>query len=192
MRIDIAVGLGFSLFIVWAILITAAGSLYVNGITDIQSAQQAAKALEPLVKSFPNAGDIAKTIFAAGIIGTGLLSIPVLAGSTAYAISDTFGWKQGLSKRFGQARAFYAVIAISGIIGLSINFIGINPIKALIYAAVINGVVSVPILFIIMRISNDKKILGANTNGNFSNIIGWFTFILMTISVVIMFLTWQK
>lgn len=192
MRIDIAVGLGFSLFIVWAILITAAGSLYVNGITDIQSAQQAAKALEPLVKSFPNAGDIAKTIFAAGIIGTGLLSIPVLAGSTAYAVSDTFGWKQGLSKKFGQAKAFYAVIAISGIVGLSINFIGINPIKSLIYAAVINGVVSVPILFLIMRISNDKKILGANTNGNFSNIIGWFTFILMTISVVIMFITWQK
>ncbi|MGN6623021.1 MAG: NRAMP family divalent metal transporter [Candidatus Nitrosocosmicus sp.] len=132
MRIDIAVGLGFSLFIVWAILITAAGSLYVNGITDIQSAQQAAKALEPLVKSFSNAGDIAKTIFAAGIIGTGLLSIPVLAGSTAYAVSDTFGWKQGLSKKFGQAKAFYAVIAISGIVGLSINFIGINPIKSLI------------------------------------------------------------
>ena len=192
MRIDISLGLGFSLFMVWAILITAAGSLYVNGITDIQSAQQAAKALEPLVKSFPNAGDIAKTIFAAGIIGTGLLSIPVLAGSTAYAMSDTFGWKQGLSKKFRQARAFYAVIAMSGIIGLSINFIGINPIKALIYAAVINGVVSIPILFIIMRISNDKKILGVNTNGSFSNVIGWFTFILMTISVVIMFITWQK
>ena len=192
MRLDILVGLGFSLFIVWSIIITAAGTLFINGITNIQSADQAAKAIEPLVKSFPNAGDIAKAIFAVGIIGTGLLSIPVLAGSSAYAISDIFGWKQGLSKKFGQAKAFYLIITISAIIGLSINFVGINPIKALIYTAVINGVVSIPIIFIIMKIANDKKILGDNINNNISNVIGWFTFILMTISVFVMFVSWLR
>ena len=118
-----------------------------------------------MVKTFPNAGEISKIIFAVGIIGTGLLSIPVLSGSTAYALSDTFNWKQGLSKKFGQAKAFYLIIVISGIIGLSMNFLGINPIKALVYASVINGVVSVPILFVIMKIANDKEILKENTNG---------------------------
>src|SRR6476659_1569048 len=152
MRIDTAVGVGFAHLITGAIIITTAGSLHNNGITDIQSAEQAAKSLEPLVKSFPNSGEISKSIFAIGIVGTSLLSIPVLAGSTAYALSDIFKWKQGLSKKFGQAKAFYLIIILSGIIGLLINFVGINPIKALVYASVINWVVSVPILFVIMKI----------------------------------------
>jgi Mn2+/Fe2+ NRAMP family transporter len=189
---DTAVGIGFAHFITWAIIITTAGSLHNHGVTDIQSAEQAAKSLEPLVKSFPNSGEISKSIFAIGIIGTGLLSIPILAGSTAYALSDTFKWKQGLSKKFGQAKAFYLVIIISGIIGLSMNFLGINPIKALVYASVINGVVSVPILFVIMKIANDKKILKENTNGRLTNTIGWLTFIIMAIATVIMFTTFGK
>jgi len=183
------VGIGFAHFITWAIIITTAGSLHNNGITEIQSAEQAAKSLEPLVKSFPNAGEIAKSIFAIGIIGTGLLSIPVLATSTAYGLSDTFGWKQGLSKKFGQAKAFYLIIVICGIIGLGINFLGINPIKALVYASVINGVVSVPIIFVIMKLSNDKEILKENTNGRLTNIIGWATFVIMAIATIIMFIT---
>ncbi len=192
MMIDTAIGIGFAHFITWAIIITTAGSLHNHGVTDIQSAEQAAKSLEPLVKSFPNSGIISKSIFAMGIVGTGLLSIPVLASSTAYALSDTFGWKQGLSKKFKQAKAFYIIIVISGLIGLVMNFIGINPIKALVYASVINGVVSVPILFVIMKIANDKQILKEKTNGHLTNIIGWMTFIIMTIAAIIMFVTFGK
>ena len=189
MRTDTMVGIGFAHFITWAIIITTAGSLHNNGITDIQSAEQAAKSLEPLVKSFPNSGEISKSIFAIGIIGTGLLSIPVLATSTAYGLSDTFGWKQGLSKKFGQAKAFYLIIIICGIIGLGMNFLGINPITALVYASVINGVVSVPIIFVVMKLSNDKEILKENTNGRLTNIIGWTTFVIMAIATIIMFIT---
>ena len=189
MGTDTMVGIGFAHFITWAIIITTAGSLHNNGITDIQSAEQAAKSLEPLVKSFPNSGEISKSIFAIGIIGTGLLSIPVLATSTAYGLSDTFGWKQGLSKKFGQAKAFYLIIIICGIIGLGMNFLGINPITALVYASVINGVVSVPIIFVVMKLSNDKEILKENTNGRLTNIIGWATFVIMAIATIIMFIT---
>lgn len=192
MRTDVAVGRVFAQLITWAIMITAAGSLHAHGITDIQSAEQAAKSLEPLVTAFPNAGEISKIVFALGIIGTGLLSIPILAGSTAYALSDAFGWKKGLSKKFGQAKAFYLIIVICGIIGLSINILGINPIKALVYTSVINGVVSVPILFILMRLANDKDILQNNTNGRVLNIVGWLTFIVMAILTIIMFVTLGK
>jgi Mn2+/Fe2+ NRAMP family transporter len=166
--------------------------LHANGVTDIATADQAAKALEPLVKSFPNAGAVAETIFALGIIGTGLLAIPVLAGSCGYALSEAFGWREGLSMKFGNAKYFYLIIASSTIIGLWINFTNIDPIKALIYAAVINGIVAVPMLFILMRIANDKKILGEMTNRRLSNVLGWIAFIVMTMSVMILFITWSK
>jgi NRAMP (natural resistance-associated macrophage protein)-like metal ion transporter len=191
MRSDVAIGMGFSLSIMWAIIVTTAGSLHVNGITDIQTADQAAKALQPLAKSFPYAGEMAKTIFALGIIGSGLITVPVLAGSSGYALSDVFGWKEGLSKKFRQAKGFYFIIAASTLVGLWINFANIDPIKALVYTAVINGVIAAPILYIIMRAANDKNILGNKVNGRISNIIGWLTFIMMSVSVVIMFLTWR-
>jgi NRAMP (natural resistance-associated macrophage protein)-like metal ion transporter len=191
MRSDVAIGMGFSLSIMWAIIVTTAGSLHVNGITDIQTADQAAKALQPLAKSFPYAGEMAKTIFALGIIGSGLITIPVLAGSSGYALSDVFGWKEGLSKKFRQAKGFYLIIAASTLVGLWINFANIDPIKALVYTAVINGVIAAPILYIIMRAANDKNILGNKVNGTVSNIIGWLTFGIMSVSVVIMFLTWR-
>jgi Mn2+/Fe2+ NRAMP family transporter len=190
MKIDIAAGIAFAELIAWTIMITTAGSLHSHGITDIKTAEQAAKALEPLVKSFPHSGEISKTIFAFGIIGTGLLAVPVLAGSSGYALADTFGWKQGLNKRFRQAKAFYLVIAASTSIGLLMNFVNIDPIKALLYTAIINGITAVPILFAIMKISNDKKILKENTNGKMPNIVGWSTFLAMGASVVIMFFTW--
>jgi NRAMP (natural resistance-associated macrophage protein)-like metal ion transporter len=192
MREDTAIGMAFSQIIMWAIITTTAGSLYTHGVTDIQSADQAAKALEPLLKTFPQAGEISKTIFALGIIGTGLLAVPVLAGSSGYALSDVFGWHEGLSKTFRQAKGFYLVIAASTLIGLWINFINIDPIKALVYTAVINGVIAVPILFAVMKIANDKKMLRDNTNGRMSNVIGWLTFAIMGISVVIMFVSWGK
>jgi Mn2+/Fe2+ NRAMP family transporter len=192
MRSDVAIGMAFSVSIMWAIMVTTAGTLHVNGHqTDIQTAEQAAKALEPLVKSFPYAGQISQVIFVLGIIGTGLLAIPVLAGSSAYALAETFDWKEGLSKKFRQARPFYIVIATSTVVGLFINFIGIDPIKALVYTAVINGIVAVPILFAILKICNDKRILEHGTNGRISNIIGWFTFFVMGMSVAILFLTWS-
>jgi Mn2+/Fe2+ NRAMP family transporter len=191
MRMDVAVGMAFSIMIMSSIIVTTAGSLHAKGITDISTAAEAAKALQPLVKSFPYSGEIAEVIFALGIIGTGLLAVPVLAGSSAYAISDTLGWKQGLGKKFKQAKPFYLVIAISTIIGLGINFVNIDPIKALIYTAVINGITAVPILFAILRIANDKKILKDKTNGPVSNLLGWLTFIIMGISVIILFFTWS-
>jgi NRAMP (natural resistance-associated macrophage protein)-like metal ion transporter len=192
MRADVATGMAISQLIMWAIVITTAGSLHSNGLTNIATAEEAAKALEPLVKTFPYSGMIAKTIFALGVIGTGLLAVPVLAGSNGYALSDAFGWRQGLSKKFGQAKYFYAVIAASTIIGVWINFTNIDPIKALVYTAVINGVAAVPILFAIMRIANDRKVLGDKTNRRPSNILGWITFVVMGIATLIMFATWGK
>ena len=191
MKEDIGIGMFFSQLIMWSIIITSAGSLYFAGLTDIQTADQAASSLEPLVKNFPNAGQIAKLIFAFGIIGTGLLAIPVLAASSAFALSDTFGWKEGLEKKFSQAKSFYSVIVASTLIGVWVTFSNVNPIQALILAAVINAVVTVPILFIVLRLANDKKILQDKTNSHFSNIIGWFTFAIMTISVIVMFLSFK-
>jgi NRAMP (natural resistance-associated macrophage protein)-like metal ion transporter len=189
MKKDVAVGMIFSQFMIWTIIITAAGSLHDHGLTNIQSTSQAAKALEPLVNSFPGAGQISKIIFALGIIGTGLLAIPILAGSSAYALSDTFGWRQGLNKKFTRAKKFYLVIIVSTSIGLWITYSNINIIQALIITAVINAVTSIPLLFILMRIANDKNILQNKTNGRLSNIVGWFTFCVMTISVAILFLS---
>ena len=192
MRKDVAVGMVFSQAIMWFIIVTTAGTLHIHGFTDIVTADQAAKALEPLVKTFPNSGELTKIVFSLGIIGTGLLAIPVLAGSSGYALSEEFGWKEGLNKKFRDAKKFYLTIAVSTIIGLWINFADVDPIKALIYAAVINGIIDVPLLVVIMKISNDKKILGEKTNGKASNTIGWITTIVMGVSVIIMFLTWIK
>ena len=192
MKIDNAIGMAFSQIIMWFIIITTAGTLHVHGLTDISTADEAAKALEPLVHTFPHSGELAKIIFALGIIGVGLLAIPVLAGSSSYALSEVFGWKQGLSKKFNQARGFYFIIAASTVIGLWINFSNVDPIKALIYAAVINGIISVPLVVVIMKIGNDKKILEGRTNGKISNIVGWITVLVIGFSVAIMFLTWAK
>jgi len=192
MRKDVAIGMGFSQAIMWFIIITTAGTLHVHGLTDVSTADEAAQALEPLVKTFPHAGELSKTIFALGIIGTGLLAIPVLAGSSAYALSEEFGWKEGLSKKFKQAKGFYLIIAASTVVGLWVNFADVDPIKALIYAAVINGIIAVPLLVAIMKIGNDSKILGTRTNGKISNIAGWVTVGIMGLSVIVMFLTWIK
>jgi NRAMP (natural resistance-associated macrophage protein)-like metal ion transporter len=189
MKTDVAIGMFFSQLIMWSIIVTTAGSLHSQGITDVQTSEQVAKSLEPAVKSFPHSGQIAKTIFALGIIGTGLLAVPVLTGASSYALSDAFGWKQGLFKKFKQAKAFYLVIAVSTVIGLWINFTNIDPIQALVYTAVINGVTAIPILFVIMKIANDKDILGGRINGRVTNTIGWITVAVMSISVVILLLS---
>jgi Mn2+/Fe2+ NRAMP family transporter len=115
-----------------------------------------------------------------------------LAGSSGYVLADTFGWKQGLNKKFEQAKAFYIVIAAATSIGSLINLVNIDPIRALIYAAVINAITSISILFALLRISNDNSFLKNETNGKLSNAIGWLTFIVMGISVIIMFIAWGK
>ncbi|MDQ6866247.1 MAG: divalent metal cation transporter [Thermoproteota archaeon] len=192
MRSDVTIGMALSQLIMWSIIITTATTLNANNITDIQTADQAARALQPLVKTFPDAGEISKTIFALGVIGTGLLAIPVMAGASGYALSDAFGWKEGLNKSFTQARNFYLVIAVSTVIGLLINFTNLDPIRALVYSAVINGIISVPLLVAVMKIANDKKILKDKINGRTSNVIGWITVVIMGISVGILLLTWGR
>ena len=189
-KFDVGIGMAFAVFVMWSIMVTTAGSLHANEIYEIQTADQAAQALEPLVKTFPHSGEISKIIFVIGIIGTGLLAIPIFAGTSGYALSELFGWKEGLSKKFRHAVSFYLVILVCIIIGLIINYINpINPIQMLLYAATINGIILVPILVIIMKIANDKDILGNRVNGLFSNIIGWsITVIILFVAFIFMYL----
>lgn len=177
-------GMLFSQFVALFIMITAAATLHQQGITNISSADQAAAALAPLVHSFPNSGKIAQLLFAFGIIGTGLLSIPVLAGSAAYGVSEALDIKEGLGKKVKRARGFYGVIAGATFLGLLINFVGIDPIKALVYAAVINGVLAIPLIFMIIRIGNDKKIMGDRTSGKVTNTIAIITLIVMILATL--------
>jgi NRAMP (natural resistance-associated macrophage protein)-like metal ion transporter len=192
LRIDNFVGMLFSEIGAWSIIVVSATVLHAHGITDIKTAADAAKALEPLVQTFPHAGYIAKFIFAIGIIGLGLLSVPVLAGSAAYAISEAFDWKSGLNFKLKKAHGFYGVITIATLIGLCINFIGINPFKALIYAAVINGIVAVPLIFIIGLIAKNEKIMGNHKSGWLSTIFVWLTFFGMAAAAVAMFFTFGR
>jgi NRAMP (natural resistance-associated macrophage protein)-like metal ion transporter len=189
MRIDTAVGMIAAELAQWFIIITTATVLFSHGITTINSAADAAKALEPLVKSFHNAGQISKDIFAVGIVGLGLLGIPVLAGSAAYAAAEAFDWKEGLSRKFNDAKGFYGVIIIATLIGLLINFIGINPIKALVFTAVFNGIAAVPLLYLIARINSNKEILGDKRGSAWSRFFVWLTFIVMTLSGIALLYT---
>lgn len=189
LRIDNFLGMVFSEIATWSIIVVAATVLHQNGVTDVTSAADAAKALEPLVQTFPNAGFLAKLIFATGIIGLGLLGIPVLSGSAAYALSEAFNMKEGLNLKLKKAHGFYGVITIATLIGLMINFIGIDPIKALVFTAVFNGVAAVPLIFLIARIARNKKIMGEYRSGWLSNTVVWITFIVMLASAVAMFYT---
>ncbi len=173
MRIDTAMGMTFSNVIAFFIIATAASTLGAHGITDITTADQAAKALEPL------AGPFASLLFAIGIIGTGLLAVPVLAGSASYALSEAFGWREGLYLKMKQAHGFYGIITIATLGGLLINFTHIPPFKVLYYTAVLNGVVSPPLMILILLIANDKKIMGKFVNGTWSNVLGWMITIVM-------------
>jgi NRAMP (natural resistance-associated macrophage protein)-like metal ion transporter len=157
------------------IIITAAVTLHAHGIGTVTTAEQAASALQPLVRTFPHAGDLARGLFAVGIIGTGLLAVPILAGSAAYGVAEAFGWREGLYRPFAQARGFYGVIAAATLVGLLINFLGVNPIQALVYTAVINGVAAVPLLVLILLVANNRAIMGEHVNGRLSNTIAIFT-----------------
>lgn len=189
LRLDNLTGMIFSEFATWSIIIVAATALHHNGITDVATAADAAKALEPLVQTFPYAGFLAKLIFATGIIGLGLLGIPVLSGSAAYALTEAFNIKGGLNLKLKKAHAFYGIITIATVIGLIINFIGINPIKALVFTAVFNGVAAVPLIFLIARIARNPKIMGEHRSGWLSNSVVWITFLIMLASAAAMFYT---
>ena len=186
-RLDNFAGMTLATVTAWFIVMACASVLFKNGITEINTAADAARALEPLVRGFPNAGLIAKLIFSIGIIGIGLLAVPVLAGSSAYAISETLGWKEGLYRKFNRAAGFYVVIITATVVGLAINFLGIDPIKALIFTAVFNGIASVPLLFMIAKVGNNSKIMGVYKNGLLSNIFVRLAFVVVTIAVLTLF-----
>lgn len=185
-RRDNAIGMTVSQFGSLFIIITTAVTLHQNGMTTINSAEEAAKALEPLVQGFPNAGLYAKIIFAIGIVGMGLLAVPVLAGSVAYAVSDTTDWNQGLDNKFGQAKAFYGVIIAATIAGWGMNAIGIDPIKSLVFAAVINGLVSIPLIFLLTKLSKNDELLGHYTGGRLSRFMLMSAFVVTSSAGAIM------
>lgn len=183
LRIDTIIGMFFSNLIMFFIIVTAGATLFPNGISAIESASSAALALRPL------AGELAYILFALGIIGTGFLAVPILAGSASYAVSEAMHWKAGLSLKFKRAHGFYGVIVVATLAGVLINLIGINPISALYYTAIINGIIAPPLLFLIFLISNNKKIMGSKTNGMVSNVLGIGTILIMTLAAIALF--WQ-
>jgi NRAMP (natural resistance-associated macrophage protein)-like metal ion transporter len=187
MRIDNNVGMIISEITTWSILVVAGTVLHNSGVTNLKTAADAAKALEPLVHSFPHAGYLSKLIFSIGIIGLGFLAVPVLSGSAAYAVSEAVNWDAGLNLKLKKAHGFYGIITIATLIGLIINFVGIDPVKALVYAAVLNGVAAVPLIFLILKISTSEKILGKYKGGRLSKTILWITFLGMGATAVAMF-----
>ena len=187
MRIDNNAGMIISEITTWSILVVAGTVLHNSGVTNIETAADAAKAIEPLVHSFPHSGYLSKVIFSIGIIGLGFLAVPILSGSAAYAVSEAVNWESGLNLKLKKAHGFYGIITIATIIGLIINFVGINPVKALVYSAVLNGIAAVPLIFLIIKISSNEKIMGENKSGVLSKIILWITFLTMGSAAVAMF-----
>lgn len=175
---DVNIGMLLSNMVMFFIILATGTALFANGGQKIETVEQAAKALEPV------AGSASYWLFSIGVIGTGFLAIPVLCGSLSYIFSETFGWQGSLDKQFHQAKPFYGVIIVSLIIGLLINYIGISPIQALLYTAILYGVTSPIIIAVILHIGNNKKIMGDHTNGTVSNILGALTFFLMTASAI--------
>jgi NRAMP (natural resistance-associated macrophage protein)-like metal ion transporter len=183
---DTNIGMFFCNLIFYFVIVAAAATLHVAGKTDIESAADAAQALRPL------AGNAASVFFAIGIIGAGFLAVPVLTGSSAYAVSETFGWECSLDDKPHEAKHFYAVIAATTLVGISVDFLGINPMKALLWTAVINGVLSPPLLLIIMLVSSNRKIMGDKVNGLSATIIGWIATAVMFAAAIGMILTWKQ
>lgn len=180
---DTIIGMLASQVVMYFVILTTAATLFTAGKTDIASAADAAVALRPL------AGSAATVLFAVGLIGVGVLAVPVLTGSGAYAVSEAFGWKYGLDKRPARAKQFYAVIALSSGIGMLINFVGINPIDALFWTAVINGVLAPPLLVLVMLIANNDKVMGKDRTGFLVSSLGWLTVAIMSVAAVAFFFT---
>jgi NRAMP (natural resistance-associated macrophage protein)-like metal ion transporter len=174
MRADVLAGMASAVLVMFAIMVASAATLGRKGVTTVQTAQQAAEALRPI------AGRLASLLFTLGIVGTGALAVPVLAGSTAYALSEAFGWKEGLGRKFSGARKFYLVIAFAMLVGLVFNFVGIDPIRALYFAAVLNGVAAPPMILLMLILSNHRPTCGPWTGRLWSNVLVSLALVLMT------------
>lgn len=175
---DVDFGMTVSGFVMYFIILTTGTVLFKGGIHQIDTVEQAALALKPL------AGNLSYLLFAVGVIGTGFIAIPVLSGSISYIITETFDWEQGLNKKFHEAKAFYIIIAISLILGLSMNYIGITPIQSLIYTAILYGLTAPVLIAIILHISNNKEIMGEYVNGRLTNILGFLALVIMSVAAV--------
>jgi NRAMP (natural resistance-associated macrophage protein)-like metal ion transporter len=184
--LDVITGMFFSNVVMYFIILATAATLFKGGKTSIQSATDAAQALRPL------AGDAAYVLWAVGLIGAGFLAVPILTGSSAYAIAEALGWPHGLDEKPRRARLFYAMIIVPTLIGMLINFVGINPIGALFWTAVINGFLAPPLLVVVMLIANNKKIMGHRVNGRWANVVGWTTTVVMFGAALGLVLTWVK
>ncbi len=178
MRQDVDFGMTFSGFVMYFIILTTGTVLFQEGVHQIDTVEQAAMALKPL------AGNLAYLLFAIGVIGTGLIAIPVLSGSLSYIFTETFGWEQGLDKKFHEAKGFYAIIAISLLLGLSLNYVGISPIDALIYTAILYGITAPVLIAIILHISNNKTIMGEYVNSRLTNVLGFIALIVMSLAAI--------
>ncbi len=178
MRTDVGTGMFLANIVFFFIVMTTAQVLFKNGIHNIDSAEQAALALRPL------AGNYAFLLFAFGIIGTGMLAVPVLAGSGAYALSEVMKWREGLEEKFSRAKGFYLIITFSILVGLALNFFHINPITALYYSAFLNGVIALPLLIVIMIVGDDKRIMGRETNPVWVRIFGWLAILFMIGAII--------
>jgi NRAMP (natural resistance-associated macrophage protein)-like metal ion transporter len=183
---DTVTGMLFCNLVFYFVILASASTLHTSGQTNIASATEAAQALRPL------AGNLATVLFAVGLIGSGLLAVPVLTGSAAFAVAETFGWRSGLDEKPRHAKKFYAVIAVSTLIGVLIDFVGIDPISALFWTAVINGLIAPPLLVVVMLVSNNKRVLGERTNGLTANVVGWLATAIMFAAAIGMLLTWNS
>jgi NRAMP (natural resistance-associated macrophage protein)-like metal ion transporter len=183
-RLDTLLGMGFSNLIALFIIIATAATLHAHGIVSIDTSAQAAQALRPI------AGDFAFAVFAAGIVGTGMLAVPVLAGSAAYAVAEAFCWPNGLSRGLREAKAFYGTIAVSTLIGVAINFAGVDPVKALYWSAVINGLLAPPLMAVIMMLASDPKVMGALVVPRALRASGWLATAVMGLAAVAMVVSW--
>jgi Mn2+/Fe2+ NRAMP family transporter len=185
-KIDTVVGMGFSNLVALFIMLTAAATLGAHGVTQIESSAQAASALRPI------AGDFAFALFSMGIIGTGLLAVPVLAGSAAYAIAGAMRWKNSLELQYSGARKFYAIIIGATLIGTGLCFTNIDPMRALYWSAVVNGVIAVPVMVLVMLLATRKAVMGELVIGRRLAVLGWSCTVVMAVAVVAMFATMGK
>ncbi|HEY2190301.1 MAG TPA: divalent metal cation transporter, partial [Caldimonas sp.] len=182
-KLDTFVGMGMSNLVALCIVVATAVTLNAHGVTNIQTAAQAAEALRPV------AGEFAFLVFGLGIVGTGLLAVPILAGSAAYAVSELFGWKAGLSHGFHEARGFYSIIIAATGIGSLMGYFDVDPIKALVLSAIVNGVISVPIMVVLMMIGQSERLLGSFTISTRHRVFGWAATVVMAGAVIGMFAT---
>ena len=182
-RLDVGTGMFFSNLVMFFIMLATGATLHASGKTEIESARQAAEALRPL------AGDSAYLLFAAGLVGTGLLAVPILAGSASFAIAEVFGWRAGLDLRPRRGRGFYLVFAGAVIAGMALNLAGTNPIRMLFLSALLNGLLAPPLLLLVMLVGNNRTIMGERANGPWLNVLGWLATALMSLAAVAFFVT---